>query len=320
MNETDSTDTPALIVSESFQGARVDHFLREVLHLSRARLSRLFASGEVTVDGKPAKKGQPVRPGQRVAIRSLPAAATSIEPDREIDLKLLFVDEDLVAIDKPAGMPSHPLRPGERGTVASALVARFPECAEASEDAREGGLCHRLDIGTSGVLLAARNRSAWSHARAAFTRQEVDKRYWALVTGPLADLGEIDLPLRHRSGHPDRVEPSDAQDAKAREARSSFRVLARAGEYALVEVRIYTGVLHQVRAHLAAMGCPVVGDALYGGRAESNLGRFFLHARSLELQHPAKGSPLFVASPLPPELENVLRERGLVVPPTPPLP
>jgi 23S rRNA pseudouridine1911/1915/1917 synthase len=320
VSETNPTDTTPLIVSESFQGARVDHFLREVLHLSRARLSRLFASGEVTVDGKPAKKGQPVHPGQRVVIRSLPAASTSIAPDPEIDLRLVFVDEGLVAIDKPAGIPSHPLRPGERGTVASALVARFPECAEASEDAREGGLCHRLDIGTSGVLLAARNRTAWTQVRAAFTRQEVDKRYWALVTGPLADSGEIDLPLRHRSGHPDRVEPSDSEDAKAREARSSFRVLARAGEYALVEVRIYTGVLHQVRAHLAAMGSPVVGDALYGGRAESNLGRFFLHARSLQLRHPGRGSPLVVASPLPPELEKVLRERHLAAPATPPSP
>jgi 23S rRNA pseudouridine1911/1915/1917 synthase len=320
VNQTHPTDAPTLIVSESFEGARVDHFLREMLHLSRARLNRLFASGEVTVDGRPAKKGQQVRPGQRITIRSLPTAATSIDPAQEIDLKLLFVDQDLVAIDKPAGMPSHPLQPRERRTVANALVARFPECAQASDDAREGGLCHRLDVGTSGVVLAARNRPTWSQIRAAFTRQEIDKRYWALVTGPLADLGEIDLPLRHRPGQPDRVEPANAQDPKARAARSSFRTLARAGEYALVEVRIYTGVLHQVRAHLAALGCPVIGDPLYGGRPQVNLGRFFLHARSLELKHPTSGAPLFVASPLPPELESVLREMRLALPAIPPMP
>ncbi|HME92384.1 MAG TPA: RNA pseudouridine synthase, partial [Myxococcaceae bacterium] len=222
--------------------------------------------------------------------------------------------------DKPAGIPSHPLRPQERGTVANALVARFPECAQTSKDAREGGLCHRLDIGTSGVVLAARSRAAWDKVRNSFARQEVDKRYWALVTGPLPDEGEIDLPLRHRPGHPDRVEPSAPGDEAARAARSSFQVLGRAGEHAFVEVRIYTGVLHQVRAHLAALGCPVVGDPLYGGREEPELGRFFLHARSIELEHPSRGSPLRVVSPLPSDLAQFLSSKGLSAPVTPPSP
>jgi 23S rRNA pseudouridine1911/1915/1917 synthase len=297
----------------------LDHFLRDALHLSRARLSRIFQEGGVTVDGKPAKKGQPVVPGQRVALAPQPTDV-ALEPDPAMPLHLLHVDQDLIAVDKPAGIPSHPLRPQERGTVANALVARFPECAQASTEPREGGLCHRLDIGTSGVLLAARNRPAWTQVRSFFAHQEVDKRYWALVTGPLPEEGEIDVPLRHRSGHPDRVEPSEAGDEAARPARSSFRVLGRAGEYALVEVRIYTGVLHQVRAHLAALGCPVIGDPLYGGREEPGLSRFFLHAYSIELQHPSRGSSLRVVSPLPADLADFLRGKGLSSPFTPPSP
>jgi len=305
-----------LIVPEGSGGARLDHFLRDALHLSRSRLSRIFQAGGVTVDGRPAKKGQPVLPGQRVALAS-PPAPVAVEPNPAMPLRLLHLDADLIAVDKPAGIASHPLKPQERGTVANALVARFPECEQASKDPREGGLCHRLDIGTSGVLLAARSRAVWERVRTCFARQEVDKRYWALVTGPLPENGEIDLPLRHRPGHPDRVEPSAPGDPAARDARSSFQVLGRAGEYALVEVRIYTGVLHQVRAHLAALGCPVFGDPLYGGRDPSELGRFFLHARSIELAHPSQGSSLRVESPLPPQLADFLRGKGLSPGPIP---
>ena len=132
--------------------------------------------------------------------------------------------------------------------------------------------------------------------REAFGGREVDKRYWALVTGPLADEGDR-LPLRHQR-HPDRVEPA-LEGESAREAHSEFRVLERAGEYSLVEVRISTGVLHQVRAHLAAVGAPLVGDTLYGGREEPGLGRFFLHARALGLTHPVTKQRVRVESPLP---------------------
>jgi 23S rRNA pseudouridine1911/1915/1917 synthase len=203
-------------------------------------------------------------------------------------------------------MPSHPLEPGERGTVVNALVARHPECADASADPREGGLVHRLDTLTSGVLLAARSAEAWRTVRDAFSGRRVDKRYLAVVTGPVADEGEIDLPLRHRGDH---VEP--ALSGGGREAVTDFRVLSRAGDASLLEVRIHTGVLHQIRAHLAAIGAPVLGDQDYGGRPLSGLDRFFLHAARLGLAHPATGSRLEVAAPLPPELRHVLGVLGL---------
>jgi 23S rRNA pseudouridine1911/1915/1917 synthase len=305
--------THTLTVDAAKAGQRVDLFIGEALGLSRARLKRLFEEGGVRVNGRPAKKGLLVTAGQQVAV-TVEEETREAVPDEAFPLTVLHEDAALVFVDKPAGKPSHPLRPGETGTVANALVARFPECAEASEDSREGGLCHRLDIETSGVLLAARTREAWKRMREAFGGREVDKRYLALVTGPLAEEGEIALPLRHHPRHPDRVEPTLEGDPDAREAVSEFKVLGRSGQYSLVEVRIHTGVLHQVRAHLAGIGAPIVGDALYGGKEEPGLGRFFLHARALGVTHPVSGKRLHIESPLPEELRQVLASRGLPTP------
>jgi len=292
-------------------GRRADLFVSEATGLSRAKVKRLFEEGAVRVDGRPARKGDLLKAGQRVEVAEGAAdEGPALVPEPGAPLRVLHEDASLVFCDKPSGRPSHPLQPGETGTVANALVSRYPECAAASDDPREGGLCHRLDIGTSGVLLAARTRAAWEAMRAAFSGDGADKRYWAAVTGPLADEGEIDLPLRH---HKDRVEPA-VDGAGARPARSDFRVLARSGDAALVEVRIHTGVLHQVRAHLAAVGAPVLGDAAYGGRPLPSLGRLFLHARSLEVTHPSSRRKLRVESPLPEELEAALGALGLKVP------
>jgi len=286
-------------------GVRVDVWLAGALDLPRARVKELLERGAVRIGGRAPKKGDRTVPGARVEV-TLPSEDPRPVPQPELPLSILHVDPHLVAVDKPSGMPSHPLEPGERGTLVNALVARHPECADASEDPREGGLVHRLDTLTSGVLLAARSAEAWHAVRQAFTERRVDKRYLAVVTGPVADAGEIDLPLRHRADH---VEPALA--GGGREALTEFRVLSRAGDAALLEVRIHTGVLHQIRAHLAAIGAPVLGDTAYGGRARPGLDRFFLHAARLGLVHPVENSRLEVAAPLPEELRNVLVGLGL---------
>lgn len=301
----------SLEVPPDAAGRRADLFVSEAMGLSRAKVKRLFEEGAVRVEGRPARKGDLLEAGQKVEVAGgALEAGPALLPEPDAPLSVLHEDASLVFCDKPSGRPSHPLQPGETGTVANALVARYPECAAAGDDPREGGLCHRLDTGTSGVLLAARTRPAWEAMRAAFSGDGADKRYWAVVTGPIADEGEIDLPLRH---HKDRVEPA-VDGALARPARSDFRVLARSGDAALVEVRIHTGVLHQVRAHLAAIGAPVLGDAAYGGRPLPSLGRLFLHARSLEVVHPSSRRKVRVESPLPQELEAALRALGLQAP------
>lgn len=304
----------SLTVPESAAGQRIDLFVKDALSLSRATVKSLFDEGRVRVKGRIVKKGVAVDAGQVVDVE-VPTQQKAAVADASIELEVLHEDDALIFVNKPAQMPSHPLRPGETGTVANALIARYPEVATASEDSREGGLCHRLDVETSGVLLAARTREAWRAMREAFSaRGDVDKRYWAAVSGPIADDGEIDLPLRHHARHADRVEPAAFGGDGAREAVSEFRVLSRSGEYSFVEVRIFTGVLHQVRAHLAAIGAPLLGDALYGGRHVEGLGRFFLHARSLCVKHPVTGKPVAVTAPLPADLIASARSVGLEVP------
>ncbi|HEY8210675.1 MAG TPA: pseudouridine synthase, partial [Myxococcaceae bacterium] len=151
-------------------GRRVDLFVSEALGLSRARVKRLFEERAVRVDGRPARKGDLLRAGQRVEVAGgAVEEGPALVPEPDAPLSVLHEDAELVFCDKPAGRPSQPLQPGETGTVANALVARYPECAAAGDDPREGGLCHRLDVGTSGVLLAARTRAAWEAMRAAFS-------------------------------------------------------------------------------------------------------------------------------------------------------
>ncbi len=291
-----------LKVDATSAGKRIDLFVGDALELSRSRVKSLFEDGLVRVNHCKAKKGQTVAEGDELEVE-LPEAAGSAEAvaDAGLALTVLHADEALVFVDKPAGVPSQPLQPGELGTVANALIAKFPEMNKVGDDVREAGLCHRLDVETSGVLLAARTREAWQAMRAAFSEDRaVEKHYLALVTGPLADEGTIEVPLAHAGDH---VVPAFDD---GRPAITEFKVLRRGGVYSLVDVKLVTGVLHQVRAHLAAVGASIVGDALYGGVAEPGLKRFFLHAASLGVRHPLTGDFLRVESPLPPELKAVL--------------
>lgn len=288
-------------------GKRLDVFVGEKLGLSRAKVKALLESDAVRVNGRRAKKGHAVAPGQVVEVDAPEQVAPTAVADTELVVPVLWEDEALLFVDKPSGVPSQPLAPGEKGTVANALVAKHPAQAQVGDDPREAGLVHRLDVETSGVLLAAKTPEAWKTLRAVFGGESdaLDKRYLALVTGPLADEGEIDLPLSHSGDHVRAA----VTGADARPARSEFVVKARKGDFALVEVHIFTGVLHQVRAHLAAVGAPIYGDVLYGGREAKELGRFFLHAAKLTVPHPKDGRRITVESPLPEPLARVLDER-----------
>jgi 23S rRNA pseudouridine1911/1915/1917 synthase len=206
-------------------------------------------------------------------------------------------------------MPSHPLKPGETGTAANALVGRFPELAGVGPAPREGGLVHRLDTDTSGLLLAARTDAAHATLRAQFAARTVEKGYLALVKGELHAGGEIDVPLAHDAADGRKVraasDPEWAEAHAARPAVTRFTPVERRGGFTLVEVEIATGVLHQIRAHLAFIGHPVAGDALYGGPELPGLSRHFLHASRLAFAHPDGARPRF-DSPLPKDLASAL--------------
>ncbi len=288
---------------------RLDRFLAQTLGLSRARVKAMVEAGRVRLDGRRARKGDPLRAGMQVEVQEA-EPGPPVVPQPELPLAVLYEDDAVLVLDKPAGAPTHPLEPGEQGTLANALAARHPECLGASEDPRECGIAHRLDTGTSGAIVAARNRAAYAALREAFRSRRVEKRYVALVDGALGEEGEVQLPLANDPKDRRRViacgSDAEAERRGAEQAITRYRVRERRGRYQLVDVEIVTGVRHQIRAHLAAIGAPVVGDGLYGGPVVPGLGRPFLHAAQLAFPHPSDGHRVAVESPLAPDLSAYL--------------
>ncbi len=304
-----------LIVAASEAGLRLDGFLtRRDLVPSTAAARRALASGLVRVNGRLARKGCHLQPGDVVDMGEGKVRFLAVEPAPELALSVLYSDDLMVAVDKPAHLASHPLRPGEGATVAGALVARFPECASASPDAREGGLVHRLDIGTSGVLLAARTREAWYRLRAALAAPSCVKLYLALVRGQFPGPDEIPhdraglvvpgprpssfvvtVPIGRRGRRGRKVVLGAGRGPLP--ARTEIAFLEERPGGALVEASLSRGRAHQVRAHLAFLHLPVAGDTLYG-EPEDAAG-LHLHARALSLPHPSTGEPLRIEALLP---------------------
>jgi 23S rRNA pseudouridine1911/1915/1917 synthase len=286
-------------------GLRVDRFVCvQYPALGRAGARRLIEAGEVRVNGRAAAAGQRLRAGDTVEV-ALAAEAPPALADPDAPLCVVYEDAFLVCADKPAGMPAHPLVRGERDTLASALLARYPELAHVGYSAREPGIVHRLDTGTSGLMLAARDPDTFEALRAQLARGEIDKRYLALCAGvPGAPaVHEAWLSARGKRVRVAR-EPIASGELVRTELLSAQRV--GASDCALVSVRVHVARRHQIRAHLAALGHAIAGDELYGGPVLPGLTRHFLHAAELHLVHPRSGAPLSLVSGLPADLQGVL--------------
>jgi 23S rRNA pseudouridine1911/1915/1917 synthase len=297
-----------LVVSADEDELRLDQFIhRRIPGISRGSIRRLLEQKQVIVDGHYRSKGTRLEAGQRVLVASVARSERPV-PQPELSLETLAIYPEMVAINKRPGMPCHPLVPGETDTVANALAARFPECVDASPQPREGGLVHRLDWSTSGVLMAARDRESYGRLRGMFSSGRVVKDYLALVMGVVDEPGRISSLLRTASGDRTRMEVSFKQNARARgrQAESQFWPRHSLGQRTLLQVRCTTGVRHQVRAHLAHAGHPLVGDSKYGGQPIPGDRGAFLHAWRIQLPD----DDLELRAPLPPVRQQILTDLG----------
>lgn len=301
-------------------GVRLDQFLvGKIAEVSRARVQQMIEQRLVEVDGKPARAALRLRGGEAIRVLG-PVAAEPLRAIAEnIPLDIVYEDDDLAVINKPAGMMVHAGAGAtedarNRGTLVNALLHRFGKLSEVGGDLRPG-IVHRLDKQTSGLIVVAKNDEAHRRLSAQFAKREVKKTYIALVHGWLkAERGTIEKSISRDSVRRVRM---TTRRAGGREAITHYRVVRRIdsgfGKFSLLEVKIDTGRTHQIRVHLASLGHPVVGDAIYGAPAQVKgssgtiaLTRNFLHAATLELAHPRSGERLSFSRDLPAELLEFL--------------
>ncbi len=299
------------IVPDALNGERLDRVVAVLADLTRSRASELVSDGSVTLNGAVVtSRTARVAVGSVVEIdRPDDVAALALSGDPDVEFGMVYEDDDLAVVDKPAGLVVHPGSGHQSGTLVHGLLARYPEIAVLGVgDRRERpGIVHRLDRGTSGLLVVARTAEAQLRLTEMMARREVSRRYLALALGALeADNGLVDAPIGRSDQDPTRMTVT----ATGRDSRTSYRVLERFREpepATYVECTLETGRTHQIRVHLSAIGHPIAGDPRYGGtRGAIVVGRPFLHAYRLAFAHPTTGAELAFESALPPDLVEVL--------------
>ena len=280
---------------------------------TRALVREAVAGGDVLVNGAPAPKGRKLRAGDVLEVKSLAEASDNmVAPNHAIDVSVVFEDSSIVACDKPPGMPVQPISRHETGTLANGVVARWPECASAGDSPLAAGAVHRIDADTSGLVLVAKTRRAFDSLRAQFAAHEVEKTYLALVEGAVAVGGTLECDLAHdptlsfcRMVDADRNRLSREQRTGLRRyhAVTSYTPIAHTAcgeeERTLLEVRILTGVTHQIRAQLAFAGMHIVNDRLYGAFAVEGMSGHLLHSLSARFVHPESGEKTEVRTQFP---------------------
>ncbi len=298
-------------VDESLAGRRLDRALAERLpSLSRARLQRMIEAGAVEVSGQRVKPSHRLRAGERVSGRvPEPVAAERALPEA-IPLAVAFEDADVIVVDKPPGLVVHPAAGHASGTLVNALLHHCGKSLSGIGGVLRPGIVHRLDKGTSGLIVAAKNDLAHRSLSAQFKRRSIDREYLALVRGKVsADSGSIDAPIGR---HPSDRKRFSTRARRGRHAVTHWQVERRLGELTLLRVRLETGRTHQIRVHLASAGLPIAGDPVYGGgRAATRalgLARQALHATRLGFEHPRSGEHLCFDSPLPEDLARVVEQ------------
>jgi 23S rRNA pseudouridine1911/1915/1917 synthase len=301
------------IASAEDAGRRLDLYLASRLpDLSRTRIQELIDQGRVHISERLARQAQRVMPGDIIEIEILPRPPLRAAPE-EIPLDVLYEDEDVIVVNKPAGMVVHPGAGAARGTLVNALLHHFGALSTMGGNLRPG-IVHRLDRGTSGAMVIARTDVAHRVLAEQFRSRQVSKIYIALLHGRMPDdSGTIERPITR---DPQRRTRMTARLGQGRAAQTNWRVLLRLGNFSLVEAEPRTGRTHQIRAHFADAGHPLVGDTLYGaprqlrtgGVSLQPLGRVFLHAAGLRFAHPRTGASIQARAPLERKLREYLGE------------
>ena len=294
-------------IPEALAGERLDRVVSVLTGLPRSDAAALVAAGSVRIGDKPVTRGaRRVARGEVVRVASPPVRESSPRPDPGVPVHVVHEDAWLIVVDKPPGVVVHPGAGNTKGTLVNALLARYPELAGVGDPDRPG-IVHRLDKGTSGLLVVARTPEAHRALVGLLAGRRIERTYLTLVAGSVdADQGVVDAPVGRSSRQPTRMAVTPA----GREARTRYRVLARYAGYTLLECSLETGRTHQIRVHMNAIGHPVAGDPTYGkgarGHDTARFPRPFLHAHRLVLDHPAGTGRLELESPLPDDLRSVL--------------
>ena len=297
------------VIPDRLAGERADKIVAELAGVSREKARRLFEEG-VTVNGSPVDPNNRISGGSIEFARPVAELGTVAE---DVPFEVRWEDAHVLVVDKPAGIVVHPGAGRKTGTLASGLLHRYPELEGIGQEGR-WGIVHRLDQGTSGLLLVARTAASFEFLTVEMAARRIHRSYLALVHGvPAMPTGTIDAPIGRDPVHPTRkkVVPD------GRSARTHYRVRESFGSASLLEVDLETGRTHQIRVHLATIGHPVVGDRSYTRRADPvRVKRIFLHASRIVFNHPVTGAETIVESPLPPDLVASLESVRRVFPPT----
>lgn len=299
-------------ISES--GIRLDAALLLAFPTSsRAFIREAVNRGDILVNGRTVAKGLKLRGGETVSVHSLAEAAdNTVAPNPDIRIRVVFEDDALIALDKPAGMPVQPLSRNETSTLMNGVVARFPECVRIGDTPLMAGALHRIDADTSGLVIAARSEAAFERLRSQFTAQTVEKTYLALVEGSVAVGGTLENDLVHDPTLPfckmidadrNRLTRAQSEKLKRLHAVTKFVPIAHTcvenEERTLLEVTIFTGVTHQIRAQLALAGMHIINDRLYGAFAVEGQRGHALHALAAKFRHPFSGDVTEIRTPYP---------------------
>ena len=307
-------ETRRMVIPADARPARADRWATDLSGLSRSHVQRLISAGRLTAEGTALKANTIVSPGAVLELRIPPPSPAEPLGEPELPLDIVYEDDDLLIVDKPAGQVVHPAPGHGSGTLVNALLGRGPSLAPGGiAGVQRPGIVHRLDRDTSGLLMVARTDTAQASLQAQLKARRVKKTYLALVQGSVsAGAGRIEAPVGRDPGRRTRM----AVTPGGRPSTTGYRVRERFAGWTLLELDLVTGRTHQIRVHLEAIGHPVAGDPLYGTgtsrRGPAGLDRLFLHSWRLELTSPSSGRLIRAEAPLPAELEAVLaalRER-----------